>query len=754
MKTNKKRYLKERPKISDGLLNIKKRMDKVDNEHRRQILVFNYDIALGQAASGPMDGSRNRVMESFAEGTSNNADFVKLGDQSVVIKSGKKFPGKLPSEKKGLKYDQYNFAEDLASFYKQLPAVIHPDEDIIGEINWAFSDLRPRIFPENEELEVLGEIAASLGSGGYPVTHTCADLSIGIKKGWGKILEELEDNGKKFKKSNNNASIKYNKASIKICRAIIEFIKKYAEEAKRLGISEKELEQKERYLKIHKICNNITTGPPRTFHEGVQWVWFYIMVERILLEGNGYGRIDQYLYPLFKKDIKKGLINRQQARELIAELYLKYATFYVIGGRNKNGDDATNELSWICVEAYDMTGTMIEFGVMWHSDIDKDFFRYACAVVARHGNGSPALVNQDVLRESEIYYGVKPEDAYNVAYAGCFWYCIPGKEWCCHDTLSVSGIKIFMNALKIAFKMNITDFSQLWNLYQIYLRESIKAMKELTDWQLKKIPDVYPELTTSLMTHDCARNGKDITDLGVPYNCKVVQFSGIANIADSMLAIKKSIFEEKRITLEILEKALDADFKNYEDIRQLLLNNPKFGNDIEEVDSLAVEIADNFREILSGYETLDGHRYRPAFFSWAGHAYAYKLVGATPDGRKKEDPIAQGSNPMHGRNTQGLTATARSVSKLDFNKNAGGPLQLELDPSIIDSEDPSRLIESITVPYFEMGGLHVYFNIVSEKTLKDAMVNPEKYQHLVVRVTGFSAHYVQLDKKIQEEIIS
>jgi len=478
------------------------------------------------------------------------------------------------------------------------------------------------------------------------------------------------------------------------------------------------------------------------------------MIERMELGGNGYGRLDQLLYPFYRKDIEEGRITREEARELLAELFLKYPTYYSLGGRDKDGKDATNEMSWLVLEAYDMVGGTSGFGVLWHSDIDKDFFRYACDILARHGTGSPALVNQDVMRESEIKYGVKEEDAWNVSYSGCFWYCIPGKEWCTHDMQAVSGIKCLMNALDVAFQRKINSFEKLWQLFGIELDKAVQAMKELTDWQFKKIPYVYPEIVTSLMTHDCIENGRDITDCGTPYNTTVVQFQGVANVVDSLIAIKQLVFDEKRISFDELEKALAANFEGYEGIRQLLLNLPKYGNDDERVDEMAKRVADLYRETLARYKNCKGFAYRPAFFSWAGHAYAGETVGATPDGRKAGEPIAQGPNPMHGRNTNGITATAKSVLMLDFKKNAGGPLQLELDPSILELEDPAGFIENIVVPYFKMGGVHVFINVVSTETLKKAMEHPEECEDLVVRVTGFSVHFVQLDRKIQEEIIA
>lgn len=744
----------EKSQMSERIKGIWERMQKINRQKKRAAFAVFSDIALGQAASGPPSGSRKGFTESFSKRRPLKKKFVLLGDQAAKVGVDYSFPGKLPSSEKGFFHNLANWAEDFVAFLDQSPAEVYPDELIIGEFHWNFAELRERVFPNPEELETLAEKAYELGSGGFPATHTCADLSIGLIQGWGGILERIQKNREKFFREGIKKEAEYLQAAEMICRAIMRFIKKHSEKALLLAEKETDGTREETYLRVAKVCENISQNPPTNFHEAVQWIWFFIMVERMEYGGNGYGRLDQLLYPFYQKDTRQARITHEEARELIAELFLKYPTYYSLGGRNKDGKDATNEVSWICLEAYDMVGGTNGFGVMWHSDIDKDFFRYGCDVLVRHGVGSPALVNQDVMRESEIKYGVKKEDAWNVSYSGCFWYCIPGKEWCTHDMQAVSGINCLMNALDVAFQRKINSFEELWQLFDIELDKAVRAMKELIDWQFERIPNVYPEIVTSLMTHTCIENGKDITDCGTPYNTTVVQFQGVANVVDSLIAIKQLVFDEKRISFDELEKALAANFEGHEGIRQLLLNFPKYGNDDERVDEMAKRVADLYREILARYKNCKEFAYRPAFFSWAGHAYAGEIVGATPDGRKKDEPIAQGPNPMHGRNTNGITATAKSLLMLDFKKNAGGPLQLELDPSALDLGDPAGFIQNIVVPYFKMDGVHVFINVVSAETLKKAMKHPEEYEHLVVRVTGFSVHFVQLDRKIQEEIIA
>ena len=744
------------PPMSERMQALAKRRDEIHRGDGRTIYAFSSDIALGQAATGPPSGSRGglrdlrgRAQDGYAAG----GEFVALGDQAAVVRVDTPFPGALPSEEGGLVYDATNKAGDYAALLDMSPAEVHPLESIVGEFHWYLTDRRPRIFPDAARLEELADQAAALGGGGFPATHTCADLAIGMEIGWGGVHARIRSALEKFERQGDEDRCRYLRAASAVCEAVMGYIEKHAQVAADLESGETDPDLRERYAAIKQVCGNIASKPPSSFHEGVQWVWFFMMVERMDAGGNGYGRIDQYLHPLYEADLRAGRLTRNEARDLIAELFLKYHTFFSLGGRDRQGADAVNDLSWLCLEAYDMIGGMMMLGAMWHSDVDPEFIKYAGSLMARHGNGSVNLVNQDVLRDSEIRYGVAPEDAWNVAYTGCFWYCVPGKEWCCHDTLSVSGIKCLMNALDEAFSIGIGSMSELWSLYDKHVDVAIRAMKRLTDWQYEKIPDVWPEMVTSLLTHGCIESGRDMTDDGVPYGTSVVQFSGLANIVDSMTAIEKNVFEERRLDLDTLQKALQADFEGYEEIRQMLLNSPKFGDDEDEVNATAARVADQYRSRLSGYRNCKGHRYRPAFFSWAGHAYAEKILGATPDGRKKEQPMAQGANPSHHRGTKGVTAMANSVSVVDFSKNAGGQLQVELDPSLLDVFDPGLVVAGLAVPYFLKSGPLVLLNVVSEDTLRKAVEKPEEYGHIIVRVTGFAAHFVTLDRKIQEEII-
>jgi len=247
----------------------------------------------------------------------------------------------------------------------------------------------------------------------------------------------------------------------------------------------------------------------------------------------------------------------------------------------------------------------------------------------------------------------------------------------------------------------------------------------------------------------------DVTEREVNYAFTQVNLLGVTNVIDSLFAIKKNVFDEKKITLLELREAMKNDWEGHEDVRQLMLNAPKFGNDIDEVDEMGVRFTNHVVELLRSYKNCKGYHFRPSLFHFMGHIAGGPYLGVTPDGRKANEPLAQGCNPMHGRNTRGMTATMRSLMKLPFDDVSGGICQLEVEPSMFDSEGPDDdyMLAAIDT-YFEGGGSEVVCNIVSLEDLEDAMIHPEKHQNIVVKVTGYSAHFVQLDKSFQQEIIN
>jgi formate C-acetyltransferase len=394
---------------------------------------------------------------------------------------------------------------------------------------------------------------------------------------------------------------------------------------------------------------------------------------------------------------------------------------------------------------------------MWHEDIDPAFFNFACEVLGRHGTGTPVLISYDVLRDSELRSGVSEEHAWDGAYSGCQWYCVVGREYNDQDLNSLVLLQPMQRAIHRAVVEGTADFE---GLFQILSAETLATAKALRDfknstymWQSR----VWPEMVTSLCMHNTIERGRDCTDAGaVDYNLTSVNVLGVPNVSDSLYAIKRLVFEEKRYTLAEVELAVATDWEGKEPMRREFLNMEKFGNDLSGPDAMIVRVAEMVRGHLESLRQNKGGHFRASLFQYMGHTYAGPMLGATPDGRHATEPLAHGMNPMHGRNTRGLTATANSFCKVDFRKYQGGSFQIELEPSYFpEGVRRADLVEMFARTFFKLGGVQINLNIIAMETLKRAMEEPEKPEHqaIVVKVTGYSSHFVIMDRKFQEEFI-
>jgi formate C-acetyltransferase len=558
--------------------------------------------------------------------------------------------------------------------------------------------------------------------------------------------------------------VEYLTAAGIVCEAVIRYVQRYADEARRLAEAARDNgddpEQQALYADICRNCRHLAERAPETFAEAVQWINYFQIAERIIGHGNGYGRLDQLLIGFYRRDCERGLLTADAARDLIAELYLKYGgNYFCFGGRDAQRRDATNEMSRIGVEAYDMLGGYNQLGVMWHSEIDPTFWAYACDVVGRHGCGAPTLVNYDVMRASELRSGYAEEDAWNIAYSGCQWYCSVGKEYSDQDTNSLVPLQPLQRTIRYAAAHD--DGTMNWTAFMTRFRKELNetvdmlvAFKNSTyAWQ----PKVWPEIVTSLCMHGPIEHGRDVTDVrAVANNYTSVNVLGVPNLCDSLFAMHELVFRQGKYTLAELEQALETNWEGREVMRQEFLQQPKFGNDHEAVDRMTVGVCTMIREMLESKHNMKGFHFRPSLFQFMGHTYAGPMLGATPDGRKAEEPLAHGMNPMHGRNRNGILPTMRSFTKLDYDGYQGGSFQIELHPSFFPDDQPRGcLVRVFADRFFQAGGVQINLNVVDLATLEDAMRHPEReeYKEIVVKVTGYSAHFVFMDRQFQEEFI-
>ena len=682
---------------------------------------------------------------------------MSLGDHGCRVDIGMSFPflDEVPSKKHGYRQDAESWGEDFAFLMDHSPAEIHPDEMIVGEFHWEMNEIRKYDF--GEKVKELGKKARELGAGGNSHGHTCSDLSIGLTEGWGGILKRIDQSLELYTRLKHQEKIIFLRGAKFTCEAIIRYIEKYSRRAAELAENETNPAQAEIYRKIAIACKNIAALPPSNYYEAVQWLQFAVMTDRIVGHGNGYGRLDQYLISLYRKGISDGTLTREEAREYLAEMFLKLrGHFFSLGGRDRNGNDATNEMSYVVMEAYDMIDDYNNLGVMWHPDMDPEFYSYVCDVLTRHGAGIPSLVNYDIIRDAELRSGVTPEDASDVAYSGCQWFCIPGKEYCDQDTNAIVLTDPMFRAIDRAVSEEYTDFEQLYEAFADELRLTTDALRVFKDAQYDTLCNMWPEIVTSLNCHGTIERGLDITaHRGVDYQFTSTNILGIPNVADSLYAIKVLVFDEKKYTLAEVRDAVQSNWENCEMMRQDFLRQDKYGNDLDTVDCLYVRITETIADIMDHTYNNRGQQYRASLFQFQGHT-ASKVIGATPDGRLADEPLAHGCNPTGGRNKNGLVATANSVAKADNRKFLGGSLQIELQPKFFDGKDNLPVYaEQFSKAFFANGGVQINLNIIDLETLRDAIVNPTKpeYQNIIVKVTGYTSRFITLSRSFQEEFV-
>jgi formate C-acetyltransferase len=742
-------------KPNDRLKKLIERRDWLTQNHKKDLYCDNAEFLIYHWSG---------KSETFAAATGENAapegERINIGDHSCRVDVGGPFPylDQMPSKVNGYEPTVTNWAADFSFFVRHSEAEVHPYEQIAGEFHWQLDEARSYKYPGSHA--ELGLKARELGAGGFSLAHTCPDLSIGLELGWGGLLEKVRASMARHKKNGCETSVEYLAASEQIVLSVIDYVERHHEKAKGLASETKDPELKANYELVAATCSAIAYKAPETYHQALQWIMLYMLVERMNGHGNGYGRFDQLLMPFYEKDKAEGRIDRARARELLAEWYLKYGPHLSYGGRLEDGSDATNEMSWIGLEAYDMVGGYNQFGVQWHSDMDPAFFNYCCDVVGRHGCGVPALLNGDVMVKSQLRSGFDEKHAWNTSYSGCQWYCVPGREYQDQDVNCIVLIAPMQRAIDLAIEQQIDTWDGFWELYCREVDRTGDAFADFKNEAYKYHARLWPEMITSLCSHGPIEKGRDLTDFdAVDYNYPSVNVLGVPNVADSMYAIKRGVFEEKKCSLRQLRDACAGDWTGAgeEALRQYFLNLPKFGNDLDGVDAMAVQVSEQVREVTESKRCIKGGHFRASLFQFQGHTVAGPYLGATPDGRKRAEPLAHGMNPMHGRNTHGLVATANSLCKLDFKKYQGGSFQIELHPSYFPEETPrGDLVEQFAEVFFRQGGVQINLNVFDFEDLKDAYDHPEKtqYDHIVVKVTGYSSHFTKMDRQFQKEFVS
>lgn len=586
-----------------------------------------------------------------------------------------------------------------------------------------------------------------------------------------------------------------------VLEAVRNFANRYSVLAQNLAEKELNQERKIELLEISRICSKVPYEPAETFREAVQSVWFIQLILQIESNGHSlsYGRFDQYMYPYYNRDIKNDAIKESEALELLTCLWIKTLTInkvrsqahtlssagspmyqnVTIAGQTIDKKDAVNDLSFLVLKSVAQTRlTQPNLTVRYHKNINKHFLD-ECVEVMRLGFGMPALNNDEIIIPSFMDWQVKEEDAYNYSAIGCVETAVPGKwGYRCTGMSYINFPRMLLctmnNGVDLTSNKRFTKgygyFTEMES-YEELLKAWDKTIREITRYSVivenvidKASERDVPDILCSALTDDCIARGKTIKEGGAVYDFISGLQVGIANMADCLAAIKKLVYEEKKITRQELWNAILDDFSSPENkkIQEMLIREaPKYGNDDDYVDQLIVEAYDSYIEEIEKYPNTRYNRGPIGGIRYAGTSSISANVGqgmstmATPDGRNAFEPLAEGCSPAHNSDKNGPTAVFKSVSKLRTNKITGGVLlNQKMTPQMLSTEENRQKLELLIKTFFNrLHGYHVQYNIVSKETLIDAQKHPEKHKDLIVRVAGYSAFFNVLSKKTQDDII-
>ncbi len=672
------------------------------------------------------------------------------------------------------------------------------------------------------------------------VGHVCVHYDRVLAIGYRGIIEQVEQEMDKLTIADGDYVQRHTflQAVLDSCEAVIAYAHRYAALAKEQAATCTDVKRRAELERIAANCERVPEFGARNFYEACQSFWFVQMLLQIESSGHSIspGRFDQYMYPYYRADIDNGTLTPEFAQELMDCIWVKlndlnkvrdeasakgfagYSLFQnlIAGGQDEHGVDATNELSYMCIQAsmhVHLPAPSLSVRIWNGTPLE---FMMKAAELTRTGIGLPAYYNDEVIIPALVNRGVSLKDARGYCIIGCVEPQAPGKTDGWHDAAFFNMCRplelVFSNGMDKGVQIGpktgdvtaMTTFDEFYDAYKAQMNYALDRLVNADNAIDVAHAERCPLPFLSAMVDDCIARGKSVQEGGAVYNFTGPQGFGIANMADSLYAVKTLVFDEKKVTMAELKDALEHNFGHamsdeeagqitasiaqelmqngiemnearvadilhkvrnhgvdetkraqYQALRDMIDEVPKFGNDIEEVDRFARDVAYTYTRPLESYKNPRGGMYQAGLYPVSANVPLGAQTGATPDGRLAYTPVADGVSPSAGKDVNGPTASANSVSKLDhFIASNGTLLNMKFHPSALKGDSGLYSFCSLIRGYFDQKGSHMQFNVVSRETLRDAQAHPEKYKSLVVRVAGYSALFTTLSRSLQDDIIN
>ena len=575
------------------------------------------------------------------------------------------------------------------------------------------------------------------------------------------------------------------------CDAIMILGERYAAYARELAEKETDEIRKQELLQIAANCDVVPAHAPKTFWQAIQMYWFvHLGVTTELNPWDAYspGRLDQHLNPFYQKDTEDGILDDEKALELLECLWVKfnnqpaspkvgitlkesgtYTDFANLntGGITPDGENGVNEVSYLILDCMDeMKLLQPSSNVQISKKTPTKFLKRACEI-SRKGWGQPAFYNTEAIIQELLNAGKSIEDARRGGTSGCVETGAFGNEayiltgyfnlpkileltlYNGYDIVSKKQI-----GLPLGYAKDFKSYDELYEAYKKQVEYLIDIKIEGSNIIEKIYAEYMPAPFLSIITNDCISRGKDYNAGGARYNTNYIQGVGIGTITDSLAAIKYNVFDEKKFTMEELIEALEHNFEGYDMIANLVRNKtPKYGNDDDYADNIMKDVFNFYQKTVTGRPNMKGGTYRVNMLPTTCHVYFGEVMNASPNGRLAQKPVSEGISPEKGADVNGPTAVIKSCSKMDHLRTGGTLLNQKFTPSVVKGEEGLDNMANLVRAYFNMDGHHIQFNVIDRETLIRAQQNPDEYKDLIVRVAGYSDHFRNLSKALQDEII-
>ncbi|HOW24440.1 MAG TPA: glycyl radical protein [Bacteroidales bacterium] len=576
-----------------------------------------------------------------------------------------------------------------------------------------------------------------------------------------------------------------------VADALILYAERHAQELEKLADGEPDPSRKAELNELAAICRRVPAHAPQTFHEALQYYWFVhlgVITETNPWDSFNPGRLDQHLYPFYKRETEAGTLTKERAKEILQSFWVKfnnhpappkvgvtalesntYTDFALInvGGLTSDGKDAVNEMSYLILDVIEEMRLLQPSSMVQISKQNPDNLLKRAARILKTGFGQPSIFNTDSIIQELMRQGKSIEDARNGGASGCVESGAFGTEayWLTGYFNLTKVLEITLNngfdprtgkqiGLQTGDVTSFTAFDQVMEAFEKQLRHFIDIKIKGNNIIEKLFGDYIPVPFLSLLVDDCIDNARDYNRGGARYNTSYIQGVGLGSITDILTSLRYNVFDTTKVTMAEMLDALKSNFEGCDELRfDLVYNTPKYGNDDDYADQHAVSVFNMFYQAVNDRPTARGGKFRINMLPTTSHVYFGSVIGATPDGRKAGLPLSEGISPFQGSDKKGPTAVLKSAARIDHLKTGGTLLNQKFTPQLFEGERGIESLVQLIRSYFRMDGHHIQFNVVNADTLRDAQKFPEKYQDLIVRVAGYSDYFNDLGKDLQDEII-